>query len=297
MDKTGIISGLLTIGYLVAPFVSAILLLTVTRTSTKEYPPVKSALLRAPGESFRRKILFFDENVMQVAVIITAVPWLIVGIVVWVIPSLGKEFEWPGFYFSALVTFGAMALTSLWVYYHVLRRRRYVAGYFGERAVGEELDKLPEGYHVFHNFPVTPGIYGQDLDHIVVGPTGVFVIETKMQRKRRARKNFAVDKVFYDGRQLIWPWAEDTHGLQQATNEAEWLTKWIRQMTGLDLAARPVLALPGWWVETRTPGPVAVHNPKNLPSYILGKGTRTLDPQQIDLIARQLDSRCRDVRD
>jgi len=38
-------------------------------------------------------------------------------------------------------------------------------------------------------------------------------------------------KVFYDGRQLIWPRAEDTYGLKQAQNEAEWLTKWVKQMT------------------------------------------------------------------
>jgi len=38
-------------------------------------------------------------------------------------------------------------------------------------------------------------------------------------------------------------------------------------------------------------------NAKNLPRNIRGKGIRLLDDAQIDLIARQLDVRCRDVKD
>ncbi|GAT34058.1 nuclease-related domain-containing protein [Terrimicrobium sacchariphilum] len=280
-----------------APYAVGLLLLVIKGKRSKERWPEDFKLLRAPGETLRRKIFQMDENVPQNAFLFVFVPWVIAWLILWGLPKLGKVFVWPSLILAALVLIVGLVVSCRWVYGSFIKRRDYLLGYMGERAVGEWLATLPREYRVFHDVPVDEGKGAFNLDHVVVGPTGLFAIETKTRRKGRAREGFADHKVFYDGRQLIWPWAEDTYGLQQATNEAEWLTKWIRQMTGLDIAARPVLALPGWWVETRTPGPVAVQNPKNLPTHILGKGLCILDPQQVDLIARQLDSRCRDVKD
>jgi hypothetical protein len=55
------------------------------------------------------------------------------------------------------------------------------------------------------------------------------------------------------------------------------------------------LTLPGWWVEQKVRGPVTVVNSKSLPSAVRGNGAVTLSPEQIDLIARQLDVLCHDV--
>ncbi|MCX6084843.1 MAG: nuclease-related domain-containing protein [Caldiserica bacterium] len=52
---------------------------------------------------------------------------------------------------------------------------RYYGGAGGEYDVGAVLSRLPEEFHVFNGL----GFYGGDVDHVVVGPTGVFVIETK----------------------------------------------------------------------------------------------------------------------
>jgi len=52
---------------------------------------------------------------------------------------------------------------------------RYYGGAGGEYDVGAVLSQLPEEFHVFNGL----GFYGGDVDHVVVGPTGVFVIETK----------------------------------------------------------------------------------------------------------------------
>ena len=48
-------------------------------------------------------------------------------------------------------------------------------GYTGEREVGRELSKLPDDYAVFFNVPLE----GLDADVVVVGPTGVYVLEVK----------------------------------------------------------------------------------------------------------------------
>lgn len=92
-----------------------------------------------------------------------------------------------GFFFGAVVPrlplgwagggFLAAALFLAWAMRDGLRN---VEGYFkgarGEEAVAVLLAALPTGCHVFHD--VSCGETG-GIDHVVVGPKGVFVVETK----------------------------------------------------------------------------------------------------------------------
>jgi hypothetical protein len=55
-------------------------------------------------------------------------------------------------------------------------RARYDAA-LSEIEVGEVLAGLPEGWVVLHALPV--GVGASDIDHLVVGPGGVFIINTK----------------------------------------------------------------------------------------------------------------------
>lgn len=65
---------------------------------------------------------------------------------------------------------------------------RWEKGAHGEMAVGDVLARLPDSYVVFHDYhpmdsqgrPVA-----WNVDHLVVGPTGVFVIETKNYSQAR----------------------------------------------------------------------------------------------------------------
>jgi hypothetical protein len=57
-----------------------------------------------------------------------------------------------------------------------------------------------------------------------------------------------------------------------------------------------VLALPGWYVVDKVRAAVRVVKPEWL-SEDLPKAGLVLTDTQIDLIARQLDQRCRDVED
>ncbi len=285
-------------GYILLPLVGGVLLLLWGIKRRGERPPVEFVLRRAPGESLRRKIAKIDEDMPLQMIMVSCLPFILLGIVLLPVGKFGNAISMAALVVAALILLLGMAGICIWTIRHIKIRRNYLLGYLGERAVAEELEPLSrEGYHVFHDVPVENAKGSFNLDHVVVGPTGLFAIETKTRRKGRARKGFDDHRVFYDGRQLIWPWAEDIHGLKQAQNEAEWLTKWVKQMTGMQISAKPILALPGWWVVTRVLGPVSVQNPKNLPSNIRGKGIRVLDNAQIDLIARQLDGRCRDVKD
>ena len=55
------------------------------------------------------------------------------------------------------------------------RVERFYKGARGEEKVAGVLANLPAAYHVFNDFAI-----GRDrVDHVVVGPTGVFAVETK----------------------------------------------------------------------------------------------------------------------
>lgn len=55
--------------------------------------------------------------------------------------------------------------------------RAWRRGADGEERVARSLSRLPTGWYVFHDLTVGSG--GANLDHLVIGPGGVFVLNTK----------------------------------------------------------------------------------------------------------------------
>ncbi len=51
----------------------------------------------------------------------------------------------------------------------------YVEGAAGEERIAAELSQLPDSFHVIHGICTPNG----DVDHLVIGPTGVYVLDTK----------------------------------------------------------------------------------------------------------------------
>ncbi|MBP2045184.1 nuclease-related domain-containing protein [Methanobacterium aggregans] len=83
----------------------------------------------------------------------------------------------PGPPWGAVIITAAGILTTR-ISYDV--GRNWMVGAKGERTVSKELQKLPESYYIFND--VTPPGNRGNIDHVVVGPTGIFVIETKNYR-------------------------------------------------------------------------------------------------------------------
>ncbi len=71
----------------------------------------------------------------------------------------------------------------------------YSVGFVGEELVGAELGGLPFGWHVLHSVPV--GTQGSDVDHLVIGPPGLFAINSK--HHRNGRVDVRGDAVFVGG--------------------------------------------------------------------------------------------------
>lgn len=266
-----------------------------------ERPPLKFKLLRGPGETLRRKVAKMDEDLLTTLIGAALVPVISLGFPMLILKMFTPT-TWPQMYvwfgFAAVVLLVSLFFSWRWAVRHMLRWRDYNLGYLGEREVGEHLvPLLQRGYRVFHDIPAEGAKKPFNLDHVTVGPSGVTVIETKTRRKGRARPGMKDHVVTYDGRHLIWPWGEDSWGLQQAIAEADWLRTFINQRTGIDTPVKAILALPGWWVEARANKPVAVVNSKSVATAVHGTGARLLTDGQVDLIARQLDQLCRDVED
>ncbi|UTF50635.1 NERD domain-containing protein [Desulfomicrobium sp. ZS1] len=65
-----------------------------------------------------------------------------------------------------------------------------------EKAVAEALQELPDDYYVFHDleFP------GFNIDHVVLGPNGIFLVETKSQKGNITQEN---DVLLRNGRKFF----------------------------------------------------------------------------------------------
>jgi hypothetical protein len=199
----------------------------------------------------------------------------------------------------AAIAFVASTVWAIIVLFRFLdRRRNDLLGYLGERVVAEHLEPLREsGYRIFHDVPCEGRKKNFNIDHVVVGKTGVAAIEVKTRRKKKGRPGFEEHVVVFDGQRLVWPWGEDRCGIDQLKSESDWLRKFIHSRTALHVDPKPILALPGWWVTERVVGAFRVANHKLLPAIVRDWKPQPLTPEQIDLISRQLDERCRDVED
>ncbi len=167
-------------------------------------------------------------------------------------------------------------------------------GYAGEVAVGQALNQLMlQGYHVFHDVPFD----GFNVDHVVIGPGGVFVVETKLRTKRTmADRHTETHKVRFDGRALYFsdcPTVPQHRALNQARAEAQTVAKWLTRKTGMPVATRAVLALPGWWIDgDNQQGEVWVYSHNQLYALPPKRDKPVMAAQQLRRCVAAVEERC-----
>lgn len=85
----------------------------------------------------------------------------------------------PTIGFAGAGTICVIVALGFWCVRHVFSLEaaadRYYGGAGGEYVVGVVLSRLPQEFHVFNGL----GFYAGDIDHIIIGPTGIFIVETK----------------------------------------------------------------------------------------------------------------------
>ncbi len=135
---------------------------------------------------------------------------------------------------TASVQIGALlfALSLIGLVFALMKGLRHVERFFkgarGEERVSWILRGLPDRYHVFNDFLAG----GQHVDHVVVGPAGVFAIETK---------NWRGAVTVEDGHVLVDGQLPSRSPLAQTVREAD-LVKATLAKAGWSGRVTPVLA-------------------------------------------------------
>ncbi len=156
-------------------------------------------------------------------------------------------------------------------------RSNFRKGASGEELVGYALDKFPDEFYVIHDL-TTP--YG-NVDHVVIGPTGAYIIDAKNWR----------GVVAADGNgELQW------NGMPTQKPEVKNLTRRImnikekiKVLSSLDPYVQGVFAFPSAYVEAKWGSTGYVHCIKDeqLYDYIVeNKKSKKLDKKTIESISQ-----------
>jgi hypothetical protein len=180
-----------------------------------------------------------------------------------------NTYDWGWF---DLVLIVVSLVTMAFVFFHLIQHakaaRKQRQGLAAELATAQCLNQvMAEGGFVFHDFPCD----GFNIDHIVIGQSAVFAVETKSRLKPgKGGKDSA--RVSYDGSKLRFPSHVEIQPLEQTRRQADWLARFLASGVGEPIRVVPYLALPGWFVENKVPRPdVLVGNPRN-PMFMVRNG-------------------------
>lgn len=121
-------------------------------------------------------------------------------------------------------------------------------GYEGEAQMGKALEKLPNGWRVFHDLDLE----GENVDHLVVGPGGIFNLEVKN----------------YSGKVIATPKGLWNKGKRQdkIVKQAWRQSHKLRELLGVEVV--PILVFVGDELEGHQVGRLLVMQPKQAVDYL-----------------------------
>jgi len=246
--------------------------------------PLTVQLLRSPGETLAQLIDKHSEDIDLYFTFSTITPLLCFTMYL-SMRYFGKEnVSWITL---SLVGLGFMVFFNMKLVTLLKKRNNLILGLDCERAVGQELNQLMlDGFRVYHDFPAE----NFNIDHIVIGPNGVFAVETK----GRAKQIKGDVNIIYDGEGLQFPTHYERAPFEQAKRQANWLAKWLTSAVGAQVAVRPVLVFPGWYIERKKPG-MLIYNGKNPQAVYKIQSGEILSPEMVQRISHQVEQKCRDV--
>ena len=240
--------------------------------------PLKSRPLRNPGQSLDEQIRDLIETNIAGPVFLAMFAVLVAVLEWW-------RYYHPAppspriYYFAAVIV---IVYAAFRVYWTLPRLRALKLGRDGEKAVGQFLERLRErGYRVFHDLIGN----GFNIDHVLIGPAGIFTIETKTYSKPRSDA-----RIVSDGDTIRMDGVKPDRDLTiQAKAQASWLRQLLAESAGRQFAVKSVIVFPGWYVEYTGPKNKSlwVLEPKMLPSF-LDHESWLLLPEDIQLASFHL---------
>ena len=254
--------------------------------------PAAQTPMRTPGQSLLKKMACIKQQIL----IYTGLPFLII-----ISAGVGYYarltfFNHPVTVFEVglvgLVGLGGIGYGLLHVAGLLRRLRRVRLAYESKTTVGEVLNDLSPGvYHIFHDFPAEQF----NIDHVVVGEKGIFTVETSAHSKPSTNGFQKQAPVEYNGKVLYFPNGKDLKTVERAERQADWLSEWIGATTGVPVAARAIVALPGWIVKRTSPDGIPVVNPYQFSSLFEHIKSRPIYQDAVMRIVDHLEKMCRNT--
>ena len=140
----------------------------------------------------------------------------------------------PSLTIAGALLIGAVLLLTFFTYRGLQGINAWFKGARGEEQIAFLLAGLPSGWHVFHDFSLPQGVRA---DHVVVGPVGIFVIETKFwQGEVRLLEN---GQILVNGQKPSRP------PLDQARRQGQLFSEWYERSNGQGITAFPILCFAG----------------------------------------------------
>jgi hypothetical protein len=232
----------------------------------KNRSPLKDKPLRQPGQSVaEEREALLENNVGQPLTL--ALFFVVIAGLEWYRVFFGMQPSPVIFTAFALVFIGYAAF-RIWRTIPKLRQLRLAKE--GELAVGQFLERLREqGYYVFHDVVGS----GFNVDHVLVGPAGVFTVETKTWSKPATGNA----RLTFDGEAIrMGALSPDRDPVIQAKAQAGWLKAVLAESTGRSFEVRPVVVFPGWYIENAAGSfkDLWVLEPKALPNFLRNEPNR-----------------------
>jgi len=171
------------------------------------------------------------------------------------------------------------------------RLRNIRAGYRTARLVYQDkmvtsqalIPLMHTGYVIFHEVQYD----GRTIDHVLIGPKGVFAIQTHTHPRLPAAEA-AKNVVRYDGRTLMFGEENEHAAIEGIEKIVEQLSEWLSEPLPEGIAVRPILALPGWTIKRTSVDGMPVVNPKQFGSLFQHISPRPLDPATVSIISERI---------
>lgn len=284
---------LLAFGVSLAPVV-LFLLWHYWRRWVRRNRPRPAKMLSGPGDSQRGRIADLDEAITAAALWLVAIP--VAAIATLLAPRLLGVGPLTGADLFALPALAAGLLC--FPFFALIRNCRQRRGcrrkLEAEISAGREINQLlRDGFQVFHDVPEGGG----NIDHMVIGLSGVFTVESLGRPVPEKGRGIIDAKVIYDGENLFFPPdnAKEGGAAKQARRQAIAMERFLGDALGVAVPVRPALALPGWFVERkRADDLLLLYGQAHHYARIL-RGPTVLTPDRAREIGRVLEARCRGI--
>lgn len=224
------------------------------------------------GESALQKSLEKHEKVIWIALLVLAYGGMGLGVLVGTMVNKSLDVCYLAFVVIVVIFISAV----VWMRRHksfldekLHEARVWHRGYEGEQVVGNLLEsQLSDKFHVFNDVRF-PGRIA-NIDHIVVGPSGIFVLNTKNWRGSVAWAE--------DGTTLLWNGEPDKKNtIKAAIADALDVHDKLKALTSRDFFVKPILVFPLAKVTPRLNTPVELQQD----DYLIDKRLNYIDKRTL----------------